>query len=89
MTVGELKAALAGHDDSTLVVLSEDSEGNGFSPLAEANEQAYIPDSTWSGDVRMIVPLTPQWEELGYGEEDMAIPGEGGAVLAVVLWPTR
>jgi len=33
------------------VVMSKDSEGNGFSPLADVGEQFYVPETTWSGEV--------------------------------------
>lgn len=70
-------------------MLSEDGEGNGFSPLAQVSPQAYTATATWMGDVAEVGPLTPELEQAGYGEEDVVIPGEDGAVLAVVLWPTR
>jgi hypothetical protein len=89
MTVGELRARLAGFEDDTLVVLSEDSEGNGFSPLADVGRQAYIADSTWSGEVREIGPLTEALTTLGFEAADLVTVGQDGAVLAAVLWPTR
>lgn len=52
MTVKELKEALINLPDEMEVVLQNDSEGNGYSPLAGADPDAvYIADSTWSGDV--------------------------------------
>jgi hypothetical protein len=51
LRVGELRRHLDGLRDDVLVVLSKDAEGNGFSPLAEAELSDYEPETTWSGDV--------------------------------------
>lgn len=52
MTVKELKEVIANLPDEMKVILQKDSEGNGYSPLAGAdNETVYIPESTYSGDV--------------------------------------
>jgi hypothetical protein len=56
------------------VVMSKDSEGNGFSPLAEIGEQLYVPDSTWSGEVHSL----DEAEHLGKEAKE-----------AFVLWPTN
>jgi len=50
MNVKELINYLKGFDPETEIVLQKDSEGNGYSPLAGADEGYYVPDSTWSGD---------------------------------------
>ena len=50
MNVGELIKYLKGFNPETEIVLQKDSEGNGYSPLAGADEGYYVPDSTWSGD---------------------------------------
>lgn len=71
MNVGQLKGSLAGIPDDTLVVLSRDSEGNRFSPLAEDSWDLYVAESAWSGDV--VHP------------DDAAEYPE--AVNVVVLWP--
>ena len=74
MTVGELLAALQGVDLSLTVILQEDAEGNGFSPLAGAEPGYYVAESTWSGTV--------------YGREDIDngdAPDNGQTVI--VLWP--
>ena len=52
MKVKELIEALSQFDGDTLVVLQKDSEGNGYSPLAGADDEAlYLPENTWSGEV--------------------------------------
>ena len=51
MTVQELIERLSQYPMDHIVVLSEDAEGNGFSPLADMSEEEYIPDSTYSGDL--------------------------------------
>lgn len=38
------------------VVMSRDSEGNGFSPLYECDVAKYVPDSTWSGELAVGEP---------------------------------
>lgn len=43
MTVGELIAQLRKLDPGLTVVLSEDEEGNGFSPLVELSAGWFIP----------------------------------------------
>jgi hypothetical protein len=52
ITVKQLRESLNGLDDSLLVVLSKDAEGNDFSPLVEVEGPlTYIPDSGWSGEI--------------------------------------
>lgn len=51
MTVGELKAALEGHDDDVLVVVAKDAEGNGYSPLVLTEMYYYEATNTWSGEI--------------------------------------
>ena len=50
MNVKELIEYLKGFDPETEIVLQKDSEGNGYSLLAGADEGFYVPDSTWSGE---------------------------------------
>lgn len=71
-------------DKSRLVVMSKDAEGNRFSPYADSSYQAYLADSTWSGEIG-LEKLTPELEEKGYSEEDVMEDG----VPALVLWPTN
>jgi len=46
MNAGELIKYLKGFDPETEIVLQKDSEGNGYSPLAGADDGYYVPDST-------------------------------------------
>jgi hypothetical protein len=73
ITAGQLRSWLENVPDDTEIVMSKDAEGNGFSPLAEAEPDArYVPESTWSG-------YTPCSDE--------ADPD--GTVRVVMLWPTN
>ncbi len=68
-----------------VVVMSCDSEGNGYSPLAEvATDRAYRESNAYSGEVG-YEQLTPQQREAGYGEEDCITDG----MPAAVLWPVN
>lgn len=50
-TVRQLIEYLENLDQDAYVILSRDSEGNGFSPLSTPHgEGLYIADSTWSGE---------------------------------------
>ena len=51
MTVKELIIQLQKLDQKSLVVLSKDEEGNGFSPLADVDTGKYEADSTWGGEL--------------------------------------
>lgn len=52
MNVKELKEAIADLPDDMEVILQKDAEGNGYSPLADADPEAvYIAETTWCGDV--------------------------------------
>ena len=52
MKISELKEVIKQFDDDMEVVLQKDSEGNGYSPLADVDGDAiYIAESTWEGDV--------------------------------------
>lgn len=73
ITVGQLRAWLAHVPDDAPIVMSKDAEGNGFSPLAEAESDArYVPESTWAG----YVPCSD--------EDDPE-----GTERVVMLWPTN
>ena len=84
MNVKMLKELLQNFNDNDLIVLSKDEEGNGFSPLADAEEVIYVPNSTWSGDI-YYKKLTPELEKEGYSEEDVYFGDD--AIEAVVLYP--
>jgi hypothetical protein len=83
MTVKELIEVLEGENPDRLVVMSKDSEGNGFSPLADASTESYQASCTWAGEIG-IEKLTPELEKDGYTEEDVM-----DGVPALVLWPTN
>ena len=52
MTTEELIAMLSKVPPDTPVVHSKDVEGNGFSPIVEADIEAkYVSETKWSGDV--------------------------------------
>lgn len=84
MNVAQLKSELEGLPDDMLVVMSRDSEGNGFGPLAaiETNSR-YQAHNGWSGEVG-LKEITPDLKERGYTEEDLA---PASASECVVLWP--
>jgi hypothetical protein len=65
-TVGDLLDYLATQPRDRKVILRKDAEGNGHSPLADAWEAMYTPDTTYSGETH----ITP--EELA---EELARPG--------------
>ena len=78
MTVGELIKLLKLFEPTDQVVLQKDAEGNGFSPLAGAEEGTYFPTNTWSGEV-------PHPEDVEEMDEDQ----KKNAVACVVLWPVN
>ena len=89
MTVKQLRDFLADQPDDRLVILQKDVEGNGHSPLDEADEAMYLADNTWSGDVY----LTPEQlavringHEDGWSDDDGA-PDD--AVRVVLLGPVN
>jgi hypothetical protein len=85
MNVKQLKKILEGVEDSRIVVMSSDGEGNSFSPLADVSERGkYEADSTYSGDFSTIEKLTKEDIADGFTEEDIA-RGE----KAICLWPTN
>lgn len=87
-TVGELVDYLATQPRDRKIIMSSDSEGNSYSPLADADEGMYFAESTSSGDVY------PTPEELavlvrdrGFDPEDDAAPD--AAERVVVLGPVN
>lgn len=86
MTVQELRQQLEDLPGDTLVVMSKDGEGNGFSPLSEAesDNQMYTPETTWSGEIGLH-HLTDELKAQGYTYED--VEDEPTSVPCVVLWP--
>jgi hypothetical protein len=51
MFIGDLKKVIQDQPNSRQVILSSDSEGNNYSPLAQISEETYAADSTWSGEL--------------------------------------
>ncbi len=87
MKVKELIAELQNLDPEVVVVMSSDSEGNGYSPIASLGEDMYIPETTYSGslaytkeDFEADPPRDGTYEE--YLEENKA-------EKCVALWPTN
>jgi hypothetical protein len=76
ITVGELRAALEGYSDDTLVVLAEDGDGNSFSPVVDITNGNYIAEDEYNGDFVS--------EEDAAEDEDINLDGSSPAV---VLWP--
>jgi len=87
MTVGKLKKLLAEHDDSILVIMSSDGEGNNYFPMDDGiDEYIYVSNSNWAGQV-YLPELTENEMEQGYTEEDL-YDGDDGK-LAIVLYPNN
>lgn len=87
MTLAELRTQLAQYTDlpgDTVVVLAEDAEGNGFSPLADASPAMYFGLSSFNGEHYMT-------EEQRQAMDDPDEYGQApeGSVRAVFLWPTN
>lgn len=80
MTKAELIKMLEGVLDTAEVVMSKDSEGNGYSPCAGYMWPAkYVPDSKYSGDI-----YNPEdRDETQYWNHNEETKD------AVVLWPTN
>lgn len=78
MNVGQLKAELAEYPDDMQIILSQDEEGNGFSPLYD------VAESMWAGEYDQTYVPDEFIGTQGYTEEDRA-PED--AVKVLVLWP--
>lgn len=86
MTVAELIAELIKMDPTRIVVLQKDAEGNGYSPLAGANDNAaYEQETKWFGQVKRQ-RLSAEDKERGYTKADIC--GKD-AIPCVVLWPVN
>lgn len=82
MTVKDLIEALQKVDQTRIVILQKDSEGNGYSPLSGIDDNAmYEAETTYSGEVR-IHHLTDALIKQGFSDEDV---GDGQPCL--VLYP--
>lgn len=86
MTLAELRAQLDALNlpDDTIVILAKDAEGNGHSPLVEAEHAMYLADSTYSGERY----LTAQ-QRAAEADPDDYSEAPDDAVPAVFLWPTN
>ena len=84
MTLGDLRKAWAHLPDETPVILQEDAEANGYSPLEAADEAMYAADTTWSGEAF----LTPEQLAAMEHPEDWD-PAPGGAVRVLLLIPVN
>lgn len=82
MTVSETIEMLQQFAPEDIVVLSKDSEGNGYSPLSCISEGIYV--GAESGKTYMR-ELDPASIEDGYTEEDLYQGDDGQA--AVILYP--
>lgn len=82
MTVEQLIDLLQQYPKDALVIQSNDSEGNHFSPCEEVSLGRYEAENGWSGTFG-LAELTKELEEKGYTEEDVV-----DGPLAVCLWPT-
>lgn len=78
MKVRELIAQLMRCDPDAIVVLSRDSEGNGFQEARNVE-----PNMTFNEAEVWYRQLTPKMREQGYTDKDVCTDGQ----LAVVLWP--
>ena len=76
MKASELITILQQHPDYD-VILSQDSEGNGFGPLTEAQVSGYEAKNREVG----LLELTPELKRQGYTEEDVR------GKPAIILWP--
>ncbi len=93
MTVAELKEVLKNIPDHVLVILSSDSEGNGYSPLAGVSEICqYVAESTYNGYIKDEEDYDLYFEE-DYEDDDYEYYNETNddseSVDAIVVWPTN
>ena len=87
MKVKELLDILKDENQEAEVIMSSDSEGNKYSPLAEYESNlSYIPYNGWSGEIKFI-DLTEELIREGYEEEHADVDNEG--VKCLVLYPTN
>lgn len=83
MTVRELIDQLSLCDGERIVVMSQDGEGNNFSPLVDLTPGAYAADSPYSGEFGIEV-LNAVLLEQGFDEDDII-----SGVPAICMWPTN
>jgi hypothetical protein len=91
-TVGALHDFLIHHPRDRKVILRKDAEGNGHSPLADAWEGIYEPDSTYSGEVYPTAGDVAAWVRSGawtqQDADELYEPGVN-AERVVVLGPVN
>lgn len=72
ITVKKLKEILEKENDDDIIILSRDSEGNGFSPLdGSYGVDNYLPKDGYNYGEIHIRKLTEQMLKDGYTEEDL------------------
>lgn len=81
MKIKQLLKILQSKDPNREVILSNDAEGNNYSPLATCSIAAYAPNNSYSGEVG-LEELTEEDKKAGYTEEDV-IKGKP----AIVFYP--
>ena len=80
MKIKQLIKILEKMDGDRIVILQKDGEGNGFSPLAGADDNTqYLPDSTYSGEIG-IEKLSKIDKKKGFTEADV-MKGKKSVVL--------
>jgi len=85
MTVKDLKAAIKDLPDDMEVILQKDSEGNGYSPLADVDPDAvYVPDTTYSGEV-----YDTKWSAYDAGMDDEEWKEIKAKPRALILYPVN
>ena len=83
MKVHELLEVLLLADKDAEIIMQEDAEGNGYSPLSGADLNAvYVPETTWYGTV---YPLDNSADDNCMDEEEWATVK--AQPLCVVLFP--
>lgn len=72
---------------NTEVIMSTDGEGNGYSPLSNADTSMWLAyeNAPWMGDL-YVTQADVDDPESGYGEEDLA---PEAAVFCLSLWPNN
>ncbi|MFD8902882.1 hypothetical protein [Streptomyces ardesiacus] len=87
MTLAELRRKLAELDrlpGDTIVILSKDAGGNGFSPLFEVDPSMYHAETEWSGE-RYMSEATRQAQ----ADPNAYTKAPCHAVPALCLWPAH
>ncbi len=83
LTVEGLITILGRFDPERIVIMSKDAEGNGFSPLSEITMAAYIPVSSWGGEIG-LEEIT-ELEELAGHDESSLFSSDG--IPCIILEP--